>query len=166
MDPAFWGNHTWIYLHTLTFNYPLNPTIDDRQKYYTHFKNLGDMLPCPSCAISYKNYFRYIPIEEYLDDIYGITFWLYIIHYLVNKKLKKKNISFYHVVKTYYSQKSSCPKVDETAINNTGKCTAKPTQSVDMLDTYTEFKNNAESKYLAKISKHIELLLKNYPNLK
>jgi len=163
MDPAFWGKPTWLYLHTLTFNYPLNPTIEDKQKYYNHFKNLGDMLPCPSCATSYKLYFQYIPITEYLDDIYGITFWLYTIHYLVNKKLGKKNISFYQVVKTYYSQKSSCPKVDVT--NSNGKCMAKP-QTFDLNHTYTEFKNNAELKYLHKISDHIAQLVKVCPSLK
>jgi hypothetical protein len=166
MDPAFWGKHTWIYLHTLTFNYPLNPTIEDKQKYYTHFKNLGDMLPCASCSESYKIYFQYIPITEFLDDIYGITFWLYTIHYLVNKKLKKKNISFFQVVKMYYSQKSSCPKVDTTNLNNSGKCTARPPQVLDINITYSEFKNNAETKYLEKIADHISQLVKVYPSLK
>jgi len=164
MDPAFWGKATWIYLHTLTFNYPTNPTLEDKQKYYTHFKNLGDMLPCSSCAESYKIYFQYIPITEYLDNIHGITFWLYTIHYLVNKKLGKKTPSFYEVVKTYYSRKASCPKVDVTNLN--GKCTAKPQDSIDINAIYTEFKNVAETTYLKKIANHITKLPRlSYDNL-
>jgi len=165
MDPEIWGPAAWVYLHSLTFNYPIIPTIEDKQKYYTHFKNLGDMLPCPSCAESYKIYFQHIPISEYLDDIYGVTFWLYTIHYLVNKKLNKKNISFYQVVKTYYSKKTSCAKVDISNVNNSGKCTAKP-PTLDLNETYNNFKNNAESKYLQKISNHITQLVKMYPSLK
>jgi len=165
MDPAFWGKSTWLYLHTLTFNYPSNPTLEDKQKYYNHFNNLGDMLPCASCATSFKIYFKYIDLNEYLDDIHGVTFWLYIIHYLVNKKLKKKNISFYNVVKTYYSQKSSCITVP-ISTNTTGKCTANPNTAIDVNQKYTEFKNIAETKYLAKIADQITTLFKDHPNLK
>lgn len=165
METSFWGPAAWKFGHTITFNYPLNPTSEDRQKYYNYFKNLGDILPCPSCAESYKIYFQYIPIVEYLDDIYGITFWFYTIHYLVNKKLGKKNISFHQVVKIYYSQKASCPKVEITNLYNSGKCTAKP-PTLDLNETYNNFKNNAESKYLQKISNHISQLIKFYPSLK
>ena len=151
MDPEFWGRATWLYLHTITFNYPANPTHQDKVIYYRHFKHLGDTLPCPSCAESYKIYFKYIPLVEYLDDIHGITFWLYIIHYLVNKKLSKPNLPFNQVVKMYYSHKTSCSKVDPTKLSNE-KCTAKPTTILDVNDTYTEFKNIAETKYLQKFA--------------
>jgi hypothetical protein len=66
----------------------------------------------------------------------------------------------------YYSQKSSCPKVETTSSNNLGKCTAKPPQSFDINLTYTDFKNNAETKYIHKIADHIALLVKAYPSLK
>jgi len=165
MDPNFWGNSMWKSLHTLTFNYPLNPTHQDKVKYYKFFKYVGHMLPCPQCAESYKIYFKYIPIVEFLDDIHGITFWLFMIHYLVNKKLSKPNISFNQVVKIYYPQKTSCNKIDTTKPLTNEKCTAKPTTSVDVNDTYIEFKNIAETKYLHKIANHIIKLHQDHPNL-
>ena len=164
MDPAFWGKSTWLYLHTLTFNYPLKPTEEDRIKYYNHFKQLGDMLPCPSCAESYKIYFKYIPINYYLDDIYGITYWLYIIHYLVNRKLSKKNSSFYEVVTLYYTHKSTKCTSNKPSLE--GKCTAAPSEELTpSIDKYNEFKNAAESKYLNRTIKFIQKLLQNHPNL-
>ena len=33
MDPEIWGPSTWIFLHTITLNYPNNPTIYDKQNY-------------------------------------------------------------------------------------------------------------------------------------
>jgi hypothetical protein len=166
MDPAFWGKSTWLFLHTLTFNYPTNPTHQDKIKYYKFFKNLGDLLPCPSCAESYKIYVKYIPIVDYLDDIHGVTFWLYIIHYLVNKKLSKSNLSFNEVVKTYYANKSSCKKIDPEKMLSNEKCTAKPPSNIiSEDDTYNEFKNIAETKYLIKIAKQITKLKQDYPNL-
>jgi len=159
METSFWGPAAWKLGHSITFNYPHNPTPEDKQKYYNYFKNLGDILPCPSCSKSYKIYFKYIPINDFLEDIYGITFWFYTIHYLVNKKLNKKNISFHQVVKIYYSQKASCPKVvDLTNLN--GKCTAKPTQEADVNTKYAEFKNITETKYLKKIADYIAVLIK------
>jgi len=165
MDPAFWGRHTWIYLHTLTFNYPSNPTIKDKKKYYNHFNNLGDMLPCPTCATSYKIFFKYIPIIEFLDDIHGITFWLFIIHFLVNKKLSKNNISFYDTVKIYYPNKASCPTPSSTLTNN-GKCTAKPLTNLNTDEIFSEFRNIAEAKYLKRIISHIANLIKHHPEFK
>jgi hypothetical protein len=166
MDPAFWGRSTWLSLHTFTFNYPSVPTEEDKQKHYNYFKSLGDMLPCPTCAASYKIYFKYIPLEQYLDDTYGITFWLYIIHYLVNKKLNKSknNISFLQVVKIYYSQKSSCMQVESTNLN--GKCTANSNQVNNINDKIKEFTKVATEKYMTRVADHISTLLKENPNLK
>jgi len=160
MDPVFWGRSTWLYLHTLTFNYPSNPSIEDKQKYYTHFKNLGDMLPCPSCASSYKIFFKYIPIDQYLDDINGITFWLYIVHYLVNNKLNKNNISFSQVVKIYYSKKSECLPVEVT--NLSGKCTSKP-QTLDINSKIMEFTKTSTEKYMKKTADYLSVLYTDHP---
>lgn len=158
METSFWGPAAWKLGHSITFNYPVNPTPEDKQKYYNYFKNLGDVLPCPSCSKSYKIYFKYIPIDDFLNDTYGITFWFYIIHYLVNKKLNKKNISFHQVISIYYSQKASCPKVvDLTNLN--GKCTAKPVQETND-DKYTEFKKITDERYMVKIANHIAILIK------
>lgn len=155
MDPAFWGRSAWQYLHTLTFNYPMNPTKDDKLKYYNHFKSLGDMLPCPSCAESYKIYFKYIPITDYLNDTHGITFWLYFIHYIVNKKLGKDTPPFLSVIKMYYPKKASC--ATQKIINLNEKCTAKPPTDPNT-NAYIQFKTDAEKKYLNKILKQINKL--------
>jgi hypothetical protein len=158
MDPNFWGKSAWQYLHSLTFNYPSNPTKEDKLKYYNHFKSLGDMLPCPSCSESYKIYFKYIPITDYLNDIHGVTFWLYIIHYVVNKKLSKETPPFLNVIKYYYPNKASCAK--PKVINLNEKCTAKPPEGNNV---YLQFKTDAEKKYLSKILKQLDKLYTDYP---
>jgi len=158
MDPSFWGRSAWQFLHTLTFNYPANPTKEDKLKYFKHFESLGNMLPCASCAESYKIYFKYIPINDYLNDIHGITLWLYIIHYIVNKKLSKETPPFLNVVKMYYPHKSNCPTSNKVNIKD--KCTSKPIQNNDI---YIQFKNESESKYLSKILDQVKKLFNDYP---
>lgn len=160
MDPSFWGRAAWQYFHTLTFNYPTNPTKEDKLKYLNHFKSLGDMLPCPSCAESYKIYFKYIPITDYLNDIHGVTFWLYIIHYVVNKKLGKDTPSFLSVIKTYYPKKASCPT---KVVNLNEKCTVKPQSDTSNNNLFIQFKIDAEKKYLNKLLKQLNKLFTDYP---
>ena len=31
MDPKIWGPPGWLFLHTLTFNYPNNPTKEEKE---------------------------------------------------------------------------------------------------------------------------------------
>jgi hypothetical protein len=153
MDPSFWGKSTWLYLHTLTFNYPESPTQDDKTKMYNYFKQLSQFLPCPSCSKAYEIYFNYIPITEYLDDVYGLTFWLYTIHFIVNTKLHKETPNFISVVKTYLSHKTQCNI----------KCSSNKSKTPP--NVYLNFKNIAEQKYMQKTKEYTSKLLTDYPSL-
>jgi hypothetical protein len=132
----------------------------DKQKYYNYFKQLPEFLPCPSCASSFKLYFDYIPIDKYLDDIHGITFWLYIIHFIVNKKLSKKNMDFYDVIKIYLPNKTSCVKKN---IDTSSTCT-KPLPDSDTIK-YKSFKEIAENKYFDITKIYIRQLKNDHPTL-
>ena len=46
-----WGPGGWAFMHTITFNYPLNPTDDDKQHYKNFFQSLKYILPCNYCRI-------------------------------------------------------------------------------------------------------------------
>jgi hypothetical protein len=162
MDPSFWGRSAWLYLHTLTFNYPTSPTPDDKSRMYNYFKQLPLFLPCPSCAKSFEIYFNYIPITEYLDDVYGLTFWLYTMHFLVNTKLKKSNSTFLSVVKTYLSHKTQCTIIPDPS-KDSSKCSANKTKPSS--DIYLNFKNIAEQKYMEKTKSYTSKLLSDYPTL-
>jgi len=173
MDPAFWGRSTWTYLHTLSFNYPEKPTENDRLKYYNYFQQLPDFLPCPSCADSFRIYLKYIPIDNYLNDIYGITFWLYIIHFIVNSKLKKLNMDFYNVIKLYLPNRTLCTsplnqsenvqsKDITKSANLSGKCT-KPSTSLPK-NKFTEFQDKS-NQYLEQTNIYISNLKRDHPSL-
>ena len=106
-----WGNHGWEFLHTTTFNYPITPTIDDKENYKKFFTSLNYTLPCIYCQKSMTTYSKYLIIDNYLDDRNGLTYWLYIIHNLVNSKLGKEIISFYDVIKKYESYRAKCGRM-------------------------------------------------------
>ena len=164
MDPAFWGRSTWKHFDALVFSYPTVPSLEDKEKYYKYFELMGDMLPCPSCAASYKIYFQYIHLKDYLDDIHGMTYWVYNIHCLVNKKLKKNNITFEKYYNTYYPHKTKCT-VKNVITNPNEKCTANPA-TVTNSNGFIEFNKITHEKYDAKLSVQVMKLFNEHPELK
>ena len=82
MNVNKWGPGGWIFLHTITFNYPLEPSESDKKKNKFFFNSIGNMLPCKYCRESYQIYIKYIPVEMFLDSREGLCFWLYKIHEL------------------------------------------------------------------------------------
>ena len=107
MQTSKWGPCAWEYLHTLTFNYPENPTDDNKKYYYELFNNLKFTLPCKYCRESYSIFFKYININNYLNDRMGITYWLFTIHNIVNYKLNKKKVDFIDVVNFYEKRRAN-----------------------------------------------------------
>ena len=50
-----WGPPSWTFLHTITFNYPNNPSEKDKQNYFTFFDSLKHVLPCDKCKKHYRD---------------------------------------------------------------------------------------------------------------
>ena len=107
MQTSKWGPCAWEFLHTLTFNYPDKPTDDNKKYYYELFDNLKHTLPCKYCRESFSIFFKYININSYLNDRMGITYWLFIIHNIVNYKLNKKKVDFIDVVDFYEKRRAN-----------------------------------------------------------
>ena len=105
-----WGCESWSFLHNVTFNYPLKPTDQDKINFYRYFKYLGNVLPCSECRNHYNNILKYIDIKIFLSNRYGLIWWLFIIHNLINKRLKKQLYNFKDLIDRYYkfNQNNTC----------------------------------------------------------
>ena len=90
MDTRFWGKSGWQLSHSIVARYPINPTDEDKFKYYLIFYCYQYILPCIFCRMSFTEYFATVPIYEYLDSREHLCEWLYKIHNLVNDKLRKQ----------------------------------------------------------------------------
>ena len=51
---SVWGPAQWHFLHTMSFNYPVNPTKEDRIHYREYMLNLENVLPCKYCRENLK----------------------------------------------------------------------------------------------------------------
>ena len=99
MDPNIWGNHAWLFLHTITLNYPDEPNRFDKENYKHFFENLSHVIPCEVCKGHYKQNIKKHPIQ--LDSKESLTKWLHKIHNLVNVKNGKDEFPYDDFIKKY-----------------------------------------------------------------
>jgi hypothetical protein len=108
-----WGPAQWHMLHTISFNYPVNPTEEQKKQYRNYVLSLQNVLPCGACRKNLKTNLRHFPLKM-SDMISRETFskYIYNLHELVNKMLKKKsNLTYCDVRERYEHFRARC--VDE-----------------------------------------------------
>ena len=92
MLTSVWGPSMWHYLHTMSFNYPVEPSKENKHYYKEFVKNLQYTLPCKYCRINLKNNFKAHPIKDcHMKDRESFSRYVYELHELVNKMLNKKS---------------------------------------------------------------------------
>ena len=101
MEPEIWGPGAWTFLHTITLNYPNNPSEDDKQNHKDFFHNLKNVIPCPNCKEHYNINLQKYPIDINLESKEKLVKWLINIHNEVNIKNNKKVYSYDEVIKLY-----------------------------------------------------------------
>ena len=63
MLTTVWGPSMWHFLHTMSFNYPVNPTEEDKTHYRDFVINLQYVLPCKYCRQNLTNNFKLFPLK-------------------------------------------------------------------------------------------------------
>jgi hypothetical protein len=117
MMTKIWGPAMWHYLHTMSFNYPVNPTNEDKKNYRDFILNLKNVLPCKYCRINLSNNFKKKPIQMcHMKNRDTFSRYIYELHETVNKMLhKKSNLTYCEVRERYEHFRSRCtnekPKV-------------------------------------------------------
>lgn len=115
-----WGGPGWIFGHSITFGYPLNPTEEQKNAYKQYFISLGDVLPCRYCRESYKKFISVGNTEltnEVMKNRESLTRWFYRVHEAVNAKLGVDyGITYEDVMNKYESFRAKCGKPNRTKI--------------------------------------------------
>ena len=117
MVTKIWGPAMWHYLHTMSFNYPVEPTKQEKINYRNFVLNLKNVLPCKYCRINLTNNFKKKPLQM-CNMASRDTFsrYIYELHETINKMLGKKSYLTYCEVRDRYENfRSRCteekPKV-------------------------------------------------------
>ena len=110
MLTSVWGPSLWHYLHTMSFNYPVKPTNEDKKNYKKFIMSLKHVLPCKYCRINLRKNLKKVPLtKDSLKDRDGFSRWMYNLHEHINKMLKKKsNLTYCDVRERYEHFRSRC----------------------------------------------------------
>jgi hypothetical protein len=127
MVTKIWGPVAWTLMHTISFNYPIHPTNEDKRHYRDFILNLQYVLPCKYCRMNLKNNFKQHPLNMcHMANRETFSRYVYELHELVNKMLhKKSNLTYCDVRERYEHFRSRCtedePKVFTFKKNRTLK---------------------------------------------
>lgn len=107
-----WGPLLWVTLHTISFNYPVNPSKQDKEHYRNFILNLVHILPCRYCRDNLKSNLKKCPLTlDVMKSRDSFSRYIYNLHELVNTMLHKKSNITYEDARDMYEQfRSKCNK--------------------------------------------------------
>ena len=86
-----WGPPFWHSLHTISFNYPVKPTTEEKKYYRNYILSLQNILPCGACRKNLKTNLKHLPLTiKHMESRDTFSRYIYNLHELVNRMLKKK----------------------------------------------------------------------------
>jgi len=116
MLTTVWGPGMWHYLHTMSFNYPVDPTCADKRHYSSFVVNLQYVLPCGKCRKNLAKNFNRHPLKwSHMKSRETFSKYIYELHEVVNRMLNKKSGLSYDDVKERYEHfRARCAKKAKT----------------------------------------------------
>jgi hypothetical protein len=107
---SVWGPMLWSYLHTMSFNYPVEPTKENKKHYREFVLNLQYVMPCKYCRMNLKKNLKQLPLKmEHMKNRETFSRYVYDLHELINKMLNKKSgLSYDDVRERYENFRSRC----------------------------------------------------------
>ena len=117
MMTKIWGPAMWHYLHTMSFNYPVKPTKEQKKHYRDFVLNLRNVLPCKYCRMNLTNNLKKKPLQMcHMASRDTFSRYIYELHETVNRLLNKKShLTYCDVRDRYENFRSRCteekPKV-------------------------------------------------------
>jgi hypothetical protein len=112
MLTGVWGPAMWHYLHTMSFNYPVHPTKENKEHYRDFVLNLQNVLPCGKCRKNLVKNFKKLPLKiDHMESRKTFSKYIYDLHEVVNKMLgKKSGLTFEMVRERYEHFRARCAK--------------------------------------------------------
>jgi len=103
MLTTIWGPAIWHFLHTMSFNYPVNPSCEEKTHYRDFILSLKNVLPCGKCRKNLDMNLKKFPLK--MSDMKSrdtFSKWVYRFHEIINTMLKKKSGLTYNDVRERY----------------------------------------------------------------
>lgn len=90
-SPKSWGPHFWFVMKCIAYNYPDNPTTEEKERVKKFYLDLQYLLPCAKCRKSYTEHIFNHPINHWLANGRKLFEWVNIIYKETNKNINANN---------------------------------------------------------------------------
>jgi hypothetical protein len=110
MLTTIWGPSMWHFLHTMSFNYPVKPSKEDKEHYRDFILSLQHVLPCKYCRQNLKINLKGNPLTmSDMESRDTFSRYIYKLHETINKLLgKKSGLTYCDVRERYEHFRSRC----------------------------------------------------------
>jgi hypothetical protein len=110
MMVTVWGPPTWHMLHTISFNYPVNPTKKDKEEYRNFIISLKYILPCGKCRKNLiKNMKKLQLTMKSMKSRDTFSKYIYDLHEIVNHMTgKTSGLSYDDIRERYEHFRARC----------------------------------------------------------
>lgn len=110
MLTSVWGPGLWHYLHTMSFNYPVEPTEQQKRHYRQFMLSLVNVLPCRYCRENLKKNYKKMPLlMSHMASRDTFSRYVYELHEHVNRMLgKKSGLTYCDVRERYEHFRARC----------------------------------------------------------
>ena len=103
MITMVWGPMVWHFLHIISFNYPINPTKEQKNDYKNYLLYLGKVLPCKYCRDNFATNLKKAGFSnKVLKNRDTFSKFIYKLHNSVNKMLNKSTYETFVFVRDRY----------------------------------------------------------------
>lgn len=92
MGTILWGPDTWYVIHVIADSSPDNFTAKETEYYKQFYSSLAEVLPCPSCAVHYREFLKTDPPE--CNNRVDLLKWTVRAHNNANKNTGKSELSY------------------------------------------------------------------------
>jgi hypothetical protein len=114
MQSAIFGPAFWMTIHITSFNYPPQPTEEDKANYENWLRSIGKVLPCRYCRENFEKNMESAGFSsKSLESRDEFSKFCYRLHCEVNKMLGKTSPSFKEVRDTYDFFRAKCLTEEE-----------------------------------------------------
>lgn len=103
-----WGPAAWRLLHTISFTYSIDPTLEDKENMYVFLNSFSRVLPCKKCRLDFTNYVKDTLNREskHLKSRENLIDYITDAHNHVNRKLGRREYSYVEIRSQYLSEDS------------------------------------------------------------
>ena len=116
MDPNIWGPGAWLFIHSITLNYPEKPSINEQMHMKNFIYSLSYLLPCEVCKYHYSKKIHKLNINNIVKNKSDLINMFINIHNEVNLQSNKRTYLYNEAINEITQ------KYNEKKENNTNQC--------------------------------------------